>query len=66
MAMTLFDHHRRLEDLEMLTATLAEAFSADPTKREVLAEVRHRLQTRGANGAADLLAGDLVSAPYRR
>lgn len=66
MAMTLFDHNQRLHDLEAVLCALVESLSADPAKRDLLADVGRKLQSRGARGAAELLAGDRVSAAYRR
>lgn len=66
MAMTLFDHNQRLHDLEAVLCALVDTASADPAKREMLKEVDRKLRARGARGAAELLAGDRVSAAYRR
>jgi len=64
MAMTMFDHN--LHDLEAVLCAVVESLAVDPAKRELLAEVGQKLRSRGARGAAELLAGDRVSAAYRR
>ncbi len=66
MAMTLFDHHQRLHDLEVTLCALVEAVAADPAHRPLLADVRQRLRAGGQRGAAELLSGDRVAAAYRR
>lgn len=66
MAMTLFDHHQRLHDLEATLCALVEAVAANPAHRPLLADVRQKLRTRGLRGAAELLAGDRAAAAYRR
>lgn len=38
MAMTLFDHNQRLHDLEAVLCALVESLSADPAKRDLLAD----------------------------
>lgn len=66
MAMTMFDHDQRLHDLEAVLCALVESLSHDPANRELLDAVGQTLRSRGARGAAELLAGDRVSAAYRR
>lgn len=66
MALSLFDHHQRLHDLEVLLGALAETFAMAPDNRELLEEVSRKLRARGAPRAAELLTGDRRSAPYRR
>jgi hypothetical protein len=66
MAMTLFDHQQRLDDLELVVRTLVETASTHPSGRAQLGEVVRRLRARGANGAAALLAGEPAEAAYRR
>lgn len=66
MAMTLFDHQQRLDDLEAVLRALVETVSTHPTGRVQIGEVARRLRARGASGAADLLAGERAEAAYRR
>ncbi|CAN7289861.1 hypothetical protein LJR164_001455 [Phenylobacterium sp. LjRoot164] len=66
MAMTLFDHQKRLDDLEAALCALVETTASRPAGREQVDETIRRLRARGATGAADLLAGDRVEAAYRR
>lgn len=66
MSQNLWDHHRRLEDLELVFEALrAQVFGA-PGDELALRSAVQRLNARGAKGAAQLLAGDRASAPYRR
>jgi hypothetical protein len=66
MAMTLYDHQQRLDDLEVVLHALVETVSTHPNGRTQLGEVVRRLRARGARGAADLLAGEGAAAAYRR
>lgn len=66
MAMSLFDHHQRLHDLEVVLCALVETCAANPANHALLAEARHKLRARGLRGAAELLSGDRVVAAYRR
>lgn len=66
MAMTLYDHQQRLDDLEVVVTALVETVSTHPNGRALLGEVVRRLRARGARGAAELLAGERAGAAYRR
>jgi len=66
MAQSLWDHHRRLEDLEIAFEALRELFCAKPANEPALRGAAQILNARGAKGAAQLLLGDRASAPYRR
>lgn len=66
MAMTLYDHQQRLDDLEVAVTALVETVSTHPNGRAQLGEVVRRLRARGARGAAELLGGERAGAAYRR
>ncbi len=66
MALSLWDHHRRLEDLELAVGMLRELLPADTDGGQALQNAAHKLKTRGAEGAAQLLIGERVAAAYRR
>lgn len=66
MAQSLSDHHRRLDDIEHVIDVLRAMVAADPKYHHALREAVHKLNVQGAKGAAQLLAGDRVLAPYRR
>ena len=66
MALSLWDHHRRLEDLELAFESLRGLISAQPDHAPGLRLAVQKLNAQGAKGAAQLLVGDRVSAPYRR
>lgn len=67
MAMTTFDHHLRLHDLEAALCTLLEVLR--PGRPELSADIDEAvrlLKSRGEKGAAALLAGEPAQAAYRR
>lgn len=67
MAMSMFDHHLRLRDVETALCALLEVLR--PSRPELSAdldEAIRRLKARGEKGAADLLAGNPTHAAYRR
>lgn len=66
MAQSLWDHHRRLEDLELAFEALRGLILVNPDNQLALRSAVQKLNARGAKGAAQLLAGDRASAPYRR
>lgn len=66
MAQSLWDHHRRLEDLELAFEALRGLMPVNPDNQLALRSAAQKLNARGAKGAAQLLAGDRASAPYRR
>ena len=66
MSMSLWDHQRRIEDLEIAFEVLRDLIIADPEKLAALHGSARGLRGRGAKGAAELIVGDGVSAPYRR
>lgn len=66
MAQSLWDHHRRLDDIERVIDVLRGMVAADPKHHPALREAVHKLNVKGAKGAAQLLTGDRVLAPYRR
>lgn len=64
--MSLFDHERRLHDLEVALRALADALGPEPDRQTRLRELGERLRSRGEGGAADLLVGEPAAAAYRR
>jgi hypothetical protein len=66
MAQSLWDHHRRLGALELAFEALRGLMLADPNNQLALRNAVQKLNAGGAKGAAQLLIGDCVSAPYRR
>lgn len=66
MALSLWDHHRRLDDLERVVDALRDLLPTDADSRQALQAAAQKLKTNGAEGAAQLLVGDRVTAPYRR
>jgi hypothetical protein len=66
MSQSLWDHHRRLEDLELAFEALRRVVFVNPGHELALQSAVHTLKARGAKGAAELLVGDRASAPYRR
>ncbi len=66
MSQSMWDHHRRLEDLELAFEALRGVLSLQPSNQPTLRIAASQLRARGAKGAADLLVGDRVAAPYRR
>ena len=66
MAQSLWDHGRRLEDLELALEALRGLMPAGPDNHLALRTAVQKLNARGAKGAAQLLAGDRAAAPYRR
>jgi len=66
MAMTLWDHERRLDDLEtLLRRLLAYAEAGACPGREDLKDMARTLRADGRAGAADLL-GNSARRPYAR
>ncbi len=66
MPLSLWDHHRRLEDLELGFESLRGLISAQGDQGPGLRQAVQKLDAQGAKGAAQLLVGDRASAPYRR
>lgn len=66
MTQSLWDHHRRLEDLELAFEALRSLMAAEPGKQVAIRNAVRNLKARGAKGAADLLTDDRTFAPYRR
>lgn len=55
MALSLWDHDRRLHDLEAVIATLLEVLVRDDPGRDALRAAVQALRSRGDEGAAALL-----------
>lgn len=66
MAHNLWDHHRRLEDLELAFEALRGLIAAQQNNGVAFRLAVQKLEARGAMGASQLLRGDRVSAAYRR
>lgn len=66
MTQSLWDHHRRLEDLELAFEALRSLVSAEPGREVALRNAARNLRARGASGAAELLTDNRATAPYRR
>jgi hypothetical protein len=67
VTLTLNDHDLRIEDLEIAIEALARLFAAGgDERRAALHDAIRKLKADGAAGAANLLAGQRMTAPYRR
>jgi hypothetical protein len=63
--MNLFDHHRRLADLEIALAGLARAL-VEAGHAPIVEDAIRKARAEGAKGADELLRGVLNAAAYRR
>jgi hypothetical protein len=67
MAMSLWDHHLRLRDLEIAVTVLLEALRRGrPEFGTNVDEAVRKLRSQGEKGAIALLEGEPARAPYRR
>lgn len=67
MAISLYDHERRIEDLEVALEALRRLVAelGEPQATAV-AEAARRLRVNGRSGAAALLEGAATTAAYRK
>jgi hypothetical protein len=67
MAISLYDHERRIQDLELALEALRRLLleSGEPRKRAV-SEAARKLRVNGRSGAAALLEGAALAAAYRK
>ncbi len=67
MAVSLYDHERRIDDLEMAVEALARALQASGDSQNfALQDAIRKLMVSGGRGGAGLLTGTRMIAPYRR
>jgi len=66
MAISLYDHERRIEDLEVALEALRRLLADSEPRKAAVAETARKLRVNGRGGAAALLEGAAVTAAYRK
>lgn len=67
MAISLYDHERRIEDLEIALEALRRlVVESGESERAGVAEAARKLRVNGRRGAAALLEGAALTAAYRK
>ena len=67
MAISLYDHERRIEDLEVALEALRRlVVEGGEPRTGAVAEAARKLRVDGRRGAAALLEGAAVTAAYRK
>ena len=65
MTANLYDHARRLYDLEVALEAMARTLTGDG-QLPLVQEAARKARAAGVRGAAELLEGQRTLAPYRR
>jgi len=66
MAISLYDHERRIQDLEVALDALRRLVAESEPQKAAMAEAARKLRVDGRGGAAALLKGAAVAAAYRK
>jgi hypothetical protein len=66
MAISLYDHHRRIEDLEAALDALRRLIVDSAPQKAAVTEAARKLRVSGRSGAAALLEGAALPAAYRK